>query len=74
MRYYFDLKYGAVVAPDDKGIELPNIAAAQGAAARALADTVLQATVETELSTSKMAIEVRDERGPVLKCLFAFEN
>jgi hypothetical protein len=74
MRYYFDLRYGAVVASDEEGRELPNVAAAQGAAARALADTVFQAMAETELSTKRMAIEVRDESGLVLKCLFAFEH
>lgn len=74
MRYYFDLRYGASVALDEEGRELPNVSAAQGAAARVLSDTVLQAMVETELSTRKMVIEVRDERGPVLQCLFAFEH
>ena len=74
MRYYFDLRYGATVALDEEGKELPNVSAAQGAAARVLADTVLQAMAETELSTRKMVIEVRDERGPVLQCLFAFQH
>ncbi len=75
MRYFFDLRYGNTVASDEEGRELPDVSAAQGVAARILSDTVLQAMVETELSTRKMVIEVRDERGrPVLQCLFAFPS
>jgi hypothetical protein len=74
MRYYFDLRYGTTVALDEEGRELPNVSAAQGTAARVLSDTVLQAMAETELSTKKMVIEVRDEIGPVMQCLFAFEH
>jgi hypothetical protein len=74
MQYFFDLRYGTTVALDDEGRELPDVAAAQVMAARILSDTVLQAMVETQLSTKRMAIEVRDERGPVLQCLFAFES
>ena len=37
-RYYFDLRNGDEIAPDEEGLELPSIARAQEEAARFLTD------------------------------------
>ena len=64
-RYYFDLRDGNVVMPDDDGLDLPDIDAVQVEAARSLADMVRDAVHCRPLHS--YAIEVRDDNGPVLE-------
>jgi hypothetical protein len=75
IRYYFDLRDGDDLAPDEEGVELPDIEHVQEEAALALAQMardVLPRTV-TDDGGHRIAIEVRDEAGPVLKVFFTFE-
>jgi hypothetical protein len=73
-RYFFDLRDGDYIALDEEGVELPDMERVQEEAALALAqmarDMVPGAVKD---AGHRMAIEVRDESGPVLKVLFTFE-
>ncbi|MEH2537108.1 MULTISPECIES: DUF6894 family protein [unclassified Bradyrhizobium] len=74
-RYYFDLCDNDELAVDDEGLELPNLQAVQIEAARSLVDMAKHAIwskAETVLR-HRMAIEVRDEKGPVLQAKFTFK-
>jgi len=73
-RYIFDRRDGSAFAADEEGIELPNIESVQEEAALSLAD--MARNVERKHAHSvghRMAIEVRDESGPILKLQFIFE-
>jgi hypothetical protein len=74
-RYYFDLRDGNALAPDEEGVELPDIESVQEEAALSLADMARNAdrTHPKHGPGHCMAIEVRDESGPILKVLFTFE-
>ena len=74
-RYYLDLRDGAALAPDEEGVELPDIEAVQQEAARALADMATEAVRDRRFNALGhcMAIEVRDDDGPVLQAKFSFE-
>ena len=74
-RYYFDLRDGNAVARDEEGVELPDIEAAQEEAARSLADMARDAIrSRTQHARGRhMAIQVRDDTGPVLQATFLFE-
>lgn len=68
-RYYFDMREANAIAPDEEGLELPSIEAAQVEAAQALAD-MARDTVPSLCSNSagrQISIEVRDDDGPVLR-------
>jgi hypothetical protein len=70
-RYFFDSRDNETVLKDDDGVELPDLDAVKVIAAQALAELaldILPGSVRREL-----AVEVRDERGPVLKALMRFE-
>jgi hypothetical protein len=73
-RYFFDLRDGDHLAPDEEGVELPDIERVQEEAALALAAMTKEAVPSADRNGGhRMAIEVRDERGPILKVLFTFE-
>ena len=72
-RYYFDLRDADGVIRDEEGVELPDIEAALEEAALALADMARNVALDDMGSAHQMAIEVRDERGPVLQANFVFE-
>jgi hypothetical protein len=73
-RYYFDIREGEDIAPDDEGLELPSIEQVQEEAARSLADLARDAVRKNHDSAGhQMAIEVRDDDGPVLQVKFTFE-
>ncbi|WP_426441470.1 DUF6894 family protein [Bradyrhizobium genosp. P] len=69
-RYFFDLLDGDSVIFDELGIELPSIEAAQEEAARTLAELVMEQTI----GAHRLAIEIRDDDGPLMKALFTFED
>jgi len=74
-RFYFDLRDGDDLAVDEEGLELPNIGAVQAEAAISLADMARDAVHSAPLVRGghRMAIEVRDDAGPVMQVRFAFE-
>jgi len=73
-RYYFDLRDGDGLAPDDEGLELSCFARVQEEAARSLAD-MARDTIRNDHNGAdhSMAIEVRDDNGPLLQVKFSFE-
>jgi hypothetical protein len=64
MRYFFDIRDDQLV-PDEEGMILPDIGAAQEEATRTLTDLVREA-MRAE-SAGGMTIEVRSQHGPVLE-------
>ncbi|MBR0826732.1 hypothetical protein JQ596_14375 [Bradyrhizobium manausense] len=68
-RYYFDMRDADVIAPDEEGLELPSIKAAQVEAAQALADMARDAArgLGEDSPDRQLSIEVRDDDGPVLR-------
>jgi hypothetical protein len=75
-RYYFDIRDGDYFVPDEEGMELPTPEAAWGAAALSLADLAMDAVTMTgvELFRRQVAVEVRDDCGPVLTVRMAFAD
>jgi hypothetical protein len=74
-RYYFDLRDGDELAVDEEGVELRNIDLVQEEAARSLADMARDAVRRTTRNRDlnhRMAIEVRDDHGPVMQVKFTF--
>jgi Domain of unknown function (DUF6894) len=73
--YFFDTRVGAELLADKDGLELPNLQAVQIEAARSLVDLAQHAlwTKAETILGHRMAIEVRDGAGPVLKATFTFE-
>jgi hypothetical protein len=69
--YFFDSRDSDTLIEDDVGLDYPDLEAVKVEAARALAELareVIPGTVRR-----KIAIEVRDEQGPVLIASMAFE-
>ena len=71
-RYYFDIREGDEIFPDEEGLELATIEKVQEEAARSLADMARDAVGTLGTSGQQMSIEVRDESGPVLQLKFTF--
>jgi len=72
-RYFFDLRDGDNLAVDEEGIELPSLERVQEEAASSLAEMARERVVEAvQNGAHHMAIEVRDEDGPLMKVLFTF--
>ena len=71
-RYYFDIRDGDGFAPDEEGLELPDIEAAQEEAALSLADMARHAVRISRRNARLMQIEVRDDNGPILHAKFVF--
>jgi hypothetical protein len=74
-RYYFDLRDGDELAVDEEGVELRDIDLVQEEAARSLSDIARDAvrrTTQNRQLNHRMAIEVRDDHGPVMQVRFTF--
>jgi hypothetical protein len=72
-RYYFDIREGDEIIPDEEGIDLPNLAKVQEEAARALVDAVRDASHRSSQGGAQyVAVEVRDKDGAVLQAQFSF--
>jgi hypothetical protein len=73
-RYFFDVRDGDNVAPDDEGLELPATEAAWDEAAHSLADMLRDAVrMQRQGEDHRMAVEVRDDNGPVLTVEVSFK-
>ena len=74
-RYYFDIVNGEHISFDEEGVELPDIHAVEEEAALALAALAkeFRSVVPAEPHRA-LAIEVRDDAGPVLRLQFVFET
>jgi len=74
-RYYFDLRDGDNVVPDEEGLELYDIEAVRTEAAYALTDLARDVIRAKLISggTRDLAVEVRDDHGPVMLARFQFE-
>ncbi len=74
-RYYFDLLEGDVLAVDEEGLELSSLRAVQAEAAKSLADMARDAVHGFPPASGRqdMAIEVRDDVGPLMQVKFTFE-
>ncbi|MFK4719264.1 hypothetical protein ABIE89_000364 [Bradyrhizobium niftali] len=69
-RYYFDIRDGIELIRDDDGEELPNIDSARHEAATTLSE-IARACVK-EGGQHRIAVEVRDDDGPVLEASLSF--
>jgi hypothetical protein len=68
-RYYFDLREGDDLAPDDEGLDLPSIERAQEQAARSLADMARDAVrKDHDGAGHQMTLEVRTTTGRCYEC------
>jgi hypothetical protein len=74
-RYYFDLWDEAGVSVDDEGMELVSLQRVQEEAARSLANMARDAASKIDgVAECAMAVEVRDDRGPLLRLTFTYEG
>jgi hypothetical protein len=76
MRYYFDLRDGNELAPDEEGIELWSRERVEEEATKSLAEFARDAFREHLSgggSARRFAIEVWTDYGPVLQARFTFE-
>jgi len=69
--YFFDTRDNDDFIEDDVGIEYPDLEAVKVAAARSLAE--LARDVIPGSLKRNLAVEVRDELGPVLRAIMTFE-
>lgn len=73
-RYYFDMRIGDEIAPDEEGMELSSIRAVQQEAAHALAKMAsADDLLDDDDDARYMSIEVRGDQGPVLEVKFVFK-
>ena len=70
-RYYFDIRDGENLYPDEEGLELADQTAAEVEAAQSLASMAKDLATLDE--RRDMAIEVRTELGPLFKAALIFE-
>jgi hypothetical protein len=68
-RYYFDMQNGERLTVDEEGVEFLDLVAAKQEAALALADMVL----DESLDPAKISVEVRDDAGTVMRVRLVFE-
>jgi hypothetical protein len=69
--YFFDTRDGDIFMGDDLGLEFPDLDAVKIEAARALAE--FSRDVVPGSLKRNLAVEVRDESGPVLIARMTFE-
>jgi hypothetical protein len=73
-RFYFDIREGDDVFLDEEGLELTSLQKVQEGAALSLADMARDAVRgQFDRASTRMAVEVRDDDGPVLQVKFSFE-
>ncbi|WP_347336313.1 DUF6894 family protein [Bradyrhizobium viridifuturi] len=72
VRYFFDIRDGTGLYPDEEGLEFEDQRAAELEAARTLGE--LARDLASLDDRHDFAIEVRTEDGPVFKVVFVFET
>lgn len=65
IRYYFHIRDGWDVIPDEEGMELPTLGAAR-TEAYASADDLARAAIQDGTSVAAMAIQIADHAGNIL--------
>lgn len=70
-RYFFDFRSGDVISLDEEGQNLPDVEAAHGEAVAAISDVISDFVLQGHIGQA-MAIEVRDDLGPVLEVTAVF--
>jgi hypothetical protein len=73
-RYYFDIRDRDGLVPDEVGLNLRNLQAAQEEAALSLADMARDVVLDPKDSIHPMSIEVRDGDGPIFTVTFLYES
>jgi hypothetical protein len=68
-RYFFDIRDGEHLSPDEEGLILPDLASAEQETAQSLADLVRD---KVRRGVHHMAVEVRTHDGPVLQTSFTW--
>ena len=71
VRYFFDMRDNESFYPDDVGLELPSMDAVKAEASKAMGEIAKDALPGSEVRI--LAIEVRDDHGPVLRLVLRFE-
>jgi hypothetical protein len=71
VRYFFDIRDNERFYPDDVGVELSSIDKVKAEASRAMGEIAKDALPGSEVRI--LAIEVRDDLGPVLRVTLRFE-
>jgi hypothetical protein len=71
-RYYFDLRDDDGLTIDDEGIELPDLRAVRYEASRSVVDAARNVLLRPTRPT-EVAVEVRDESGPVIRMRFVID-
>jgi hypothetical protein len=70
-KYYFDIREGDIVVPDEEGMDFPSLESVQREAVHTLGDLAKSMRFEIgEPGPQRAAIEVRDDDGPVLQIDF----
>lgn len=69
--YFFDSRNNGEFIKDDVGCEYPDLEMVKAEAARALAELAKEVTPRS--LQRELAVEVRDEMGPVLRASIRFE-
>jgi hypothetical protein len=69
--FYFDTRDDDTFTQDDEGVDLPDLEAAKAQAALSLAE--LAKDVLPGADRRGLAVEVRDQSGPLLKAYMRFE-
>ena len=72
MRFFFDTRDDENLIEDEEGIELPDLQAAKFMAAESLAE--IARDVIPGATRRILAVEVRDEAGPVMRTTLIFES
>ena len=73
-RYYFDLREGDEIIPDEEGMELTSLARVQEEAARSLGDMARDTVRQShDRVAHRLSVAVRDDHGPVLMVVCTFD-
>jgi hypothetical protein len=73
-RYYFDMREGDNIVPDEEGMELSHLAKVQEEAACTLADMARDLVRQYhDKNAHRLSVEVRDADGPVLVVMCTFD-
>jgi hypothetical protein len=71
-RFYFDIRDGGDLYPDEEGMEFPDLRAAEAEAAESLASLARDRFPGG--SQYEVSVEVRTAEGPLFKAAFIFET